>query len=86
MTRLRPGGEAITVWSSDSDETPAGFAWQGRSHRIEQICSRWRVCTRWWEPSQAVCREYIKIATDDGVLCQLYCDQYGQWFLARLYD
>jgi len=85
MTRLWPGGEAIVVWGGD--ETPAGFVWQGRSHRIEQVCNRWRVRTWWWEPGQAVCREYLKIATDGGFLCQLYRDQHsGQWYLARLYD
>ncbi|MFN2129316.1 MAG: DUF6504 family protein [Anaerolineae bacterium] len=85
MTRLWAGGEAITVWGSD--ETPAGFAWRGGAHRIDRVCTRWRVHTWWWEPSRAVCREYLKVVTEDGVLCQLYHDQHsGQWFLARLYD
>jgi hypothetical protein len=85
MTRLWPAGEAVDTWG-DAD-CPRGFVWRGASHQIVQICNRWRVQTRWWEPGQAVCREYWKVATDSGYLCQLYRDLgSGQWFFARLYD
>lgn len=85
MTRLWSRAEEIETWGKDS--TPHGFVWQGTSHRIVQVCNRWRVHTWWWEPDRAVCREYLKVATDSGYLCQLYHDLHaGQWFLARLYD
>ncbi len=85
MTRLWPRGEAIVTWGGD--ETPAGFTWQGTAHRIRRVCNRWRVHTRWWEPGQVVWREYVKVTTDSGLLCQIYRDLIaGGWFLSRLYD
>ena len=85
MTRLWPEGEPLKVWGEE--KTPAGFEWQGEPHRILEVCNRWRVHTRWWEPDGAVWREYLKVATDTGLLCLIYRDLLrGGWFLARLYD
>ena len=85
MTRLRPKGEAIRIWERDG--VPEGFMWQGASHHILEVCNRWRVHTRWWEPGERVWRDYLKVATDSGLLCQLYNDRIkGGWFLSRLYD
>ena len=85
MTRLWPAGEAVNAWGGE--ETPAGFAWQGTSHHIAEVCNCWRVHTRWWEPEQTIWREYVKVATDRGLLCLLYRDLVqGGWFLARVYD
>ena len=68
-------------------ETPAGFSWQHRSQRVLEVCNRWRIHTRWWEPQQAVWREYWKVVTDAGLLCLIYRDvEAGKWFLARVYD
>ena len=81
MTRLWPEGEAVQVWGLEE------FTWQGTVHHIEEVCNRWRMHTRWWEPGQAVWREYLKVATDTGLLCLLYRDLLsGGWFLARVYD
>jgi hypothetical protein len=70
-----------------------GFAWQGTSHRVVDVCNRWRIHTRWWEPPSGggtggmIWREYVKVTTDTGLLCLLYCDLLdGGWFLARVYD
>ncbi|MBC8449516.1 MAG: hypothetical protein H8D78_17350 [Chloroflexi bacterium] len=85
MTRLWPEGERVQAWGEE--EMPAGFEWQGESHRILELCNRWRVHTRWWEPEQAVWREYRKVTTEAGLLCLIYWDLLkGGWFLARLYD
>ena len=85
MTRLLPKGEAVQVWGPE--DAPEGFMWHGRPHCIDQVCNRWQVHTRWWEPGKAMWREYWKVRTDQGVLCQLYHDLLaGGWFLARLYD
>ena len=85
MTRLWPEGEAVETCGNP--DMPAGFLWQGTPHRISQVCNRWRVHTRWWEPDQALWREYCKVATADGLLCLIYRDLVtGRWFLARLYD
>lgn len=85
MTRLWPAGEKVEVWGEK--ETPAGFTWRGVSHHILDACNRWRVHTRWWEPDQALWREYVKVTTDTGLLCLLYRDLLGGgWFLVRIYD
>jgi hypothetical protein len=49
------------------------------------------VQTRWWDqaghPAGGGRREYVKVATDTGLLCLLYRDlDHGGWFLARIYD
>jgi hypothetical protein len=85
VTRLWPNGARIVTWGHET--MPAGFVWQGTSHQIAEVCNRWRVHTGWWEPGQAVSREYLKVATNSGFLCQVYRDLCtGQWFLTRLYD
>ena len=92
MTRLWPEGEPVEAWSgeeraSPDAETPAGFTWGGAPHRILEVCNRWRVHTRWWQPEEAIWREYVKVATSTGLLCLLYRDLlHGGWFLARVYD
>ena len=91
MTRLWPAGEPLHTWGPRA--TPAGFAWHGSSHAIQDVYNRWRVHTNWWQPlpepagRQAVWREYLKVTTDTGLLCLLYRElPAGGWFLARVYD
>ena len=85
MTRLLPKGQAVQIWGPK--DAPDGFTWHGIPHRIEQVCNRWQVHTRWWEPGETVWREYWKVRTDQGILCQLYHDRLDSgWFLSRLYD
>jgi hypothetical protein len=85
VTHLWPQGEPLET--RGGEETPDGFAWRGTSHRILEVANRWRVHTRWWEPEQAIWREYLKVATDTGLLCLIYRElPAGSWRLARLYD
>jgi len=85
MARLWPSGQQVATWGGE--ETPAGFAWQGAFHSILEICNRWRIHTRWWDPQEAIWREYVKVTTGTGLLCLLYRDLHsGGWFLARIYD
>jgi hypothetical protein len=85
VTRLWSEGEAIET--RGEEEMLAGFAGQGTSHHVLEVCNRWRVHTRWWEPGEAIWREYVKVTTDTGLLCLLYRDLLdGSWFLARIYD
>jgi hypothetical protein len=85
--------------SPPGEPQPAGFSWQGTPYRILQICARWRVHTRWWEPDQVLWREYLKVlvapatmaasldSASGRLLCLLFCDLFsGEWFLARIYD
>ena len=85
MTRLWPEGEIVTTWGGE--EIPRGFDWRGASHRIQELCNRWQVHTRWWDSQEAIWREYLKVATDTGLLCLIYRDLLkDRWFMARLYD
>ena len=85
MTRQLPNGEAVQVWGGP--DTPQGFVWQGTSHSVDQVCNRWQVHTRWWEPGETLWRDYFKVTTAEGSLCLLYHDLLGGgWFLSRLYD
>ena len=85
VTRLWPEEEPIQIWGAS--DAPSGFSWQGTPHRIQEVCNRWQVHTRWWEPDQALWREYWKVTTDQGFLCLLYHDLLGgSWYLSRLYD
>jgi hypothetical protein len=85
MTRLWPEGERVKAWGRA--EKPAGFYWGGEPHRILDVCNRWRIHTRWWEPDHAIWREYLKLVTDTGLLCLIYRDLWsGGWFLSRIYD
>jgi hypothetical protein len=85
LTRLWLKGEQVQVWGAENP--PDGFRYQGRSHNITNICNRWRVHTRWWEPDESVWREYLKVVTNTGLLCLIYHDlQSEDWFLSRLYD
>ena len=85
MTYLWRQGEPVETWGEGA--APDGFVWRGTSHRILEVGNRWRVHTRWWEPEQAIWREYLKVATDTGLLCLICRDlPAGGWFLARLYD
>jgi hypothetical protein len=88
VTRLWPEGEPLAAWGGQAvKDRPDGFTWQGTAHRIVDVCNRWRVHTRWWEPEETVWREYLKVTTDTGLLCLLYRDLLrGGWFLARVYD
>ena len=69
------------------DELPASFVWRSSEHQILEIANRWTVHSRWWEPGKMVWRQYFKLVTDTGVLCQVYHDLLqDRWFFARLYD
>jgi hypothetical protein len=85
MTHLLSEGNAVKVWGED--DAPEGFVWKNASHTIVEVSNVWRVHTRWWEPRQVVWREYWKVVTDTGLLCQIYRDmENGGWFIARVYD
>ena len=86
MTRFWPAGQPVTTWDNREEE-PAGFAWQGGLHAIEEFHNRWRVHTRWWDAGETIWREYVKVTTGTGLLCLLYRDLRSEgWFLVRIYD
>jgi hypothetical protein len=58
-----------------------------RNELSGEICNTWVIHTLWWEPSQTVWREYLKVVTDTGMPCVIFHDLLRDgWFLARIYD
>ena len=85
MTRLWPKGEPIEAWGTP--EVPDGFYWHHVPQQLLDVCNRWKIHTRWWEPGQTVWREYWKVVTAAGMLCLIYRDVLtGKWLLTRVYD
>jgi hypothetical protein len=84
MTRFWPAGVLIDV-VSDALDTPTAVRWQGQSHRVETIATRWRIKQRWWHTQ--IWREYFTIATRSGLLLTIYHDlPRAGWYLQCLYD
>jgi hypothetical protein len=68
-------------------DRPDGFIWNNAEHRILKVANTWVIHALWWEPSQTVWDEYLKVVTDTGMLCAIFRDLLrGGWFLARIYD
>jgi hypothetical protein len=85
MTYLLRDLAPVEVWGGE--DPPDGFIWKNVSHQILEVCNRWRIHTRWWEPEEMVWRDYLKVITDQGLLCVIYRDLVrGGWFLYRIYD
>ena len=73
--------------TEEDNVPPEGFCWRDQNHNIVEVCNHARVHTRWWEPEQAVWREFWKVITDTHLLCTLYHDLLrGGWYFYRLYD
>jgi hypothetical protein len=82
LTRLWVEGEPVEVWGGEG--TPGGFKWNRASHRVQEVCNRWRAHALWWEPNEMVWREYLKVVTNTGLLCLIYRDLLtGSWYLQR---
>ena len=85
MTYLIPHGERVEAWGPE--EEPRGFIWRNTTHSVLEVTNRWRVHTLWWEPENTIWREYLKVVTDQGLLCIIFRDLLrGGWFMNRIYD
>jgi hypothetical protein len=87
VTRLWPVGLPISVINDGVAEyaRPAGFAWQGQTHQVDEITREWRVDIDWWRGR--IWRAYFKLSTSTGLLVIVYQDLLsGEWYLQRLYD
>lgn len=102
MTRLWPGGEAVEVWGDGETPSGFRWQGASHNvaavwNRWRIHTNWWQPDRapggRPGPPPPApspvpahVCREYVKVTTDTGLLCLLYRDGAGCWFLARVYD
>ena len=85
MTRLWPEGKAITV-TSDGQNWPLAFVWEGRRHRTRTVVQHWRVDTEWWQETR-VWRDYFTLITDTGLMVTIFCDLLTEgWYLQQLFD
>ena len=57
----------------------------GEVHTVDFICNRWRDGGAWWSGESD--REYIKLATESGLLCVIAKDVDDErWVMVRVYD
>jgi hypothetical protein len=83
MTRLWRKGQQVEV-ELDGSGAPCVFEWNGTVRRIVSISKCWRVHNGRWR--REVWRDYSKLATHSGLLCIIYQDLEGHWYLQRIYD
>lgn len=84
MTYTWPEGVPIDV-IADALGTPHQWVWEGMTHPVQRILSRWRLDEDWWR--QRIWREYFRLYTSTGLLVVIYHDfVQRQWFLQVLYD
>jgi len=67
-------------------ESRSGSQWTVRSITVDFVCNRWRDGGAWWSGESD--REYIKLATDTGLLCVIAkdVDDGERWVMVRVYD
>jgi DNA-directed RNA polymerase subunit N (RpoN/RPB10) len=79
-------GDPINVRCT-RDGRPLSFMWNAHAHQVARVCNRWRVSAEWWREDAAAWREYLKLATRDGLLCLVARDLgVDRWWLIRLYE
>ena len=85
MSRLWPNGKPITVSTTEHGK-PLQLTIDGEVHPVDFICNRWRDGGAWWKNESD--REYIKLATEEGLLCLIAKDVGGDddWVMVRVYD
>ena len=74
MSPLWSPGKAITVSTTEHGK-PLQLTFEGEVHTVELICNRWRDGGAWWSGESE--REYIKLATEEGLLCVIAKDVGG---------
>jgi len=76
----------------ESDGLPVIVRLAGGPRRVKSICAHWRIASDWWRA--VVMRDYWKLwlgrwpdsGNESGLICELYRDGEGNWYLSRLYD
>jgi hypothetical protein len=64
---------------------PLSVTRNGRRERVAAIYERWRLEDEWW--GEEVKREYFRVRTSAGVVCEIYRNILGkQWYLSKLLD
>ncbi|HET9222939.1 MAG TPA: DUF6504 family protein [Roseiflexaceae bacterium] len=77
MRRIR------VTWQSAG--VPRALAWDGRSHRVAHIVTRWRTDTNWWQTR--VCRDFFRLTTTSGLLLTIVHDLLTDgWYLEAIHD
>jgi Domain of unknown function (DUF6504) len=93
MTRLYRASVAV---ERSSTGLPSSFIWRSRRRSIAAVLGQWRLVDAWWDPpgdadapggSGKSARDYYRVRTNDGLLCELYYDSVtGGWILDRVLD
>jgi len=84
MTKLLQGPVGLRVKEGGRGE-PLVFLYRGKERKVGQVLMAWRIGQEWWK--RPVERDYFRVRTEDGVVCELYRDLLaGTWHLQRIYD
>ena len=74
----------ITV-TENYDGEPSSFFCGKEMEKISRIVRRWRISKNWWR--KEISREYFRVETRRGSICEIYCDLLTQsWYLQRICD
>jgi hypothetical protein len=85
ITRIFADGEPVTVKTEDG--WPSVLIWNDVAHPITRVAERWQVNTDWRSDGDGVDRDYFRVVTKTGLLCELFYDGVERvWWLARVYD
>jgi hypothetical protein len=85
MTRMFADGEPVTVKTEDG--WPSMLIWNDIAHPVARVAERWQVNTDWWSDGGEVDRDYFRVVTKTGLLCEIFYDGLERvWRLARIYD
>jgi hypothetical protein len=84
VARLLEEPEEIKV-RCNADGMPVSVMRSAKFEKVESVYQRWRVSDEWWR--KEISREYFRIETSSGLLCDIYRDIVtNRWFLSRFHD
>ena len=87
MTRLWTDGDPLSDVVVDARGDVLAFTWQERAHTVQQILQCWHVDADWWSEQGEVERDYVRLLTFSGLMCELFYDHITNvWRFSRVYD
>ncbi len=81
MTAILGQTQEIAVQEDDGG-MPASLIYKGRRRKVAKVYEQWRIADSWW--SDEVRRDYFKIETAPGLVCDIYHDTIAdRWYLTK---
>ena len=83
MAKLLEKPEELRV-SVNIQGVPLTLVRNGGAQRITKVYQNWRVVEEWW--GKGILRNYFRVKTNRGLVCDIYRDMPTGWYLSRIYD